>query len=116
MSEEVERLLDEVIDATFMKRGFRPQAHREAILAALDDAGYAVLPKPADEISRLFEEAEIERLRAALKPFADLYDTLWIDNEQHIETALAGGFVSELRDIRLSDVVEARLALGGRKS
>jgi hypothetical protein len=115
MSDFVERLLEEVIDATFMQRGFQARAHREAILAALDDAGYAVLPKPADEISRLFEEAEVEELRAALKPFADLYDTPWTDNKLHIGTALASD-VSELRAIKLSDVVKARLALGGRKS
>src|SRR5262249_28378401 len=54
--------------ATFMKRGFRTQALREAILAALDGAGYAVLPKAADEISRLFEEAEVERLRSCFAP------------------------------------------------
>jgi len=101
MSDFVERLLDEVIDSTFMKRGFRAQTLREAILAALDAAGYAVLPKPADEITRLWKEAEVEKLRAALKPFADLYDMPWTDNKQHIATALASD-VSELRAIKPS--------------
>ena len=63
MRDIVEPLLDEVIDATFLKRGFQAQTHREAILAALDSA---IVPKPADEISRLFEEAEVEETRAAL--------------------------------------------------
>lgn len=46
---EIEKLLDDVIDATFMKRGFNAQSHRKAILSALDVAGYDIVKRFEEE-------------------------------------------------------------------
>jgi hypothetical protein len=42
---ELEKLLDDTIDAEFMQRGMKASNHRKAILKAMGDAGYEIRRK-----------------------------------------------------------------------
>jgi hypothetical protein len=58
MSELVERLLEQTIDAQFMRRGFKARNHVDAILQALGDNGYAITPtrpSPSEDVARPVE-------------------------------------------------------------
>lgn len=42
---DLERLMDSTLDATFMKRGFFPARHRAELLMALAAAGYEIVKR-----------------------------------------------------------------------
>jgi hypothetical protein len=37
------QIIEQTIDATFMQRGFKASTHREAVMKALDEAGYSIV-------------------------------------------------------------------------
>lgn len=45
MARTPEQIIESTIDATFMQRGFNPKRHMEAVMKALNEAGYQIVPK-----------------------------------------------------------------------
>lgn len=56
-----EAIIETAIDATFVQRGMLASRHRDAVMKALDDGGYSIVPKD-----------EIKKFRTALQHIADL--------------------------------------------
>jgi hypothetical protein len=69
-------VIADAVDATFMQRGFRANRHAAAILEALNDAGFAIVPKePTTAMICGALEASLEIMAEngvnALSPFGD---------------------------------------------